>query len=119
VNSGTVGEAGRRDWSGAAWHAAAAGSDRRQDRRRHQPHLVTTQQQINEICTDRQNIRARARCSARLPRRAFNATIQAEVQNCGYGNARPRAPVSTGPTFAETLPPKTWLRCALTPPPAR
>ena len=32
------------------------------------------------------------------------------MQNCGYGNARTAGSLSpTGPTFAETLPPKTWL----------
>ena len=70
------------------------------------------QQQISEICNDRQNLLSHGLkpITFAYPGGAFNATIESEVQNCGYGNARTAGSLSpTGPTYAETLPPKTWL----------
>src|SRR6266699_2395871 len=73
---------------------------------------LTAQQQISEICTDQQNL---AQHGLRpdtfaYPGGAFNTTIEAEVQSCGYGNARTAGSLSpTGTLYAETLPPKTWL----------
>jgi len=73
---------------------------------------LTTQQQISEICTDRQNLLQHGLKpdTFAYPGGAFNTTIQAEVQNCGYGNARTAGSLSpTGSVYAETLPPKNWL----------
>jgi peptidoglycan/xylan/chitin deacetylase (PgdA/CDA1 family) len=73
---------------------------------------LTTQQQISEICTDRQNLAQHGLKpdTFAYPGGAFNTTIEAEVQSCGYGNARTAGSLSpTGSLYAETLPPKTWL----------
>jgi peptidoglycan/xylan/chitin deacetylase (PgdA/CDA1 family) len=73
---------------------------------------LTTSQQIAEICNDRQNIISHGitPITFAYPAGASNATIQSEVQSCGYGNARTAGSLSpAGPTYAETQPPKSWL----------
>jgi peptidoglycan/xylan/chitin deacetylase (PgdA/CDA1 family) len=73
---------------------------------------LTASQQIAEICNDRQNLISHGLKpdTFAYPGGAFNTTIESEVQNCGYGNARTAGSLSpSGPTYAETLPPKTWL----------
>ena len=73
---------------------------------------LTASQQIAEICNDRQNIISHGITpfTFAYPVGTSNSTIQAEVQNCGYGNARTAGSLSpTGSTYAETLPPKSWL----------
>jgi peptidoglycan/xylan/chitin deacetylase (PgdA/CDA1 family) len=73
---------------------------------------LSAAQQISEICSDRQNLLQHGLKpnSFAYPGGAFNATIQSEVQGCGYGNARTAGSLSpAGPVYAETLPPKTWL----------
>jgi peptidoglycan/xylan/chitin deacetylase (PgdA/CDA1 family) len=73
---------------------------------------MSTSQQISEICNDRQNLLSHGLKpdTFAYPGGAFNTTIESEAQNCGYGNARTAGSLSpTGPTYAETLPPKTWL----------
>src|SRR5205823_3774442 len=64
------------------------------------------------ICGDRQALLSHGLqpIGFAYPGGAFNATIESEVQNCGYGNARTAGSLSAaGPTYAETLPPKNWL----------
>jgi peptidoglycan/xylan/chitin deacetylase (PgdA/CDA1 family) len=73
---------------------------------------LSTSQQISEICNDRQNLISHSLKpdTFAYPGGAFNTTLETEVQNCGYGNARTAGSLSpAGPTYAETLPPKTWL----------
>ncbi len=73
---------------------------------------LSTAQQISEICNDRQNLLSHGLKpnSFAYPGGANNPAIQAEVQNCGYANARTAGSLSpAGPTYAETLPPKNWL----------
>jgi peptidoglycan/xylan/chitin deacetylase (PgdA/CDA1 family) len=73
---------------------------------------LTAAQQVNEICTDRQNIMAHGITpfSFAYPNGASTAAIQSEVQNCGYGNARTAGGLAPGgAAYAETLPPKSWL----------
>jgi peptidoglycan/xylan/chitin deacetylase (PgdA/CDA1 family) len=73
---------------------------------------LTAAQQIAEICNDRQNLLQHGLKpnSFAYPGGAFNTTIESEVQGCGYANARTAGSLSpTGPTYAETTPPKTWL----------
>jgi hypothetical protein len=70
---------------------------------------LTASQQIAEICNDRQNIASHGITpfTFAYPVGTSNSAIQAEVQNCGYGNARTAGSLSpTGSTYAETLPPK-------------
>jgi peptidoglycan/xylan/chitin deacetylase (PgdA/CDA1 family) len=73
---------------------------------------LTAPQQIAEICNDRQAISGHGLSPTTFayPGGANNATIQSEVQSCGYGNARTAGSISaTGPVYAETLPAKSWL----------
>ncbi len=113
VNSGTVGAgSARMTWAQLGTLAAAGSEIGGKTVDGISLTTLTTQQQISEICTDRQNILAHGLkpFSFAYPGGAFNASIQTEVQNCGYGNARTAGSLSSaGPTFAETLPPKTWL----------
>ena len=113
VNSGTVGAgAARLSWAQLGTLAAAGNEIGGKTVDGISLTTLTPQQQIDEICTDRQNILAHGikPFSFAYPGGANNATIQTEVQNCGYGNARTAGSLSpAGPTYAETLPPKTWL----------
>jgi peptidoglycan/xylan/chitin deacetylase (PgdA/CDA1 family) len=73
---------------------------------------LSTSQQISEICNDRQNFLSHGLkpFTFAYPGGAFNTTIESEVQNCGYANARTAGSLSpAGPTYSETLPPKNWL----------
>ena len=73
---------------------------------------LSASQQLSEICTDRQNIMSHGvtPITFAYPSGASNAAVQAEVQACGYGNARTAGSLSpTGATYAETLPPRSWL----------
>ncbi len=83
---------------------------------------LSTSQQISEICNDRQNLISHGLKpdTFAYPGGAFNTTIETEVQNCGYGNARTAGSLSpTGPTYAETQPPKTWLALRAYAPPGQ
>ena len=73
---------------------------------------LTASQQVAEICNDRQALLSHGLnpVGFAYPAGAFNATIESEVQGCGYNNARTAGSLSpAGPTYAETLPPKNWL----------
>jgi peptidoglycan/xylan/chitin deacetylase (PgdA/CDA1 family) len=73
---------------------------------------MTAAQQVAEICNDRQSLLSHGLNpdTFAYPGGAYNTTIESEAQGCGYGNARTAGSLSpTGPTYAETLPPKTWL----------
>lgn len=112
VNSGTVGRTTTMSWSQLS--ALAAASNEIDGKTVDGTNLTTlsTSQQISEICNDRQNLLSHGLnpISFAYPNGGFNTTIESEVQNCGYGNARTAGSLSpTGSTYAETLPPKTWL----------
>jgi peptidoglycan/xylan/chitin deacetylase (PgdA/CDA1 family) len=73
---------------------------------------LTAQQQVAEICNDRQAIIAHGLrpVGFAYPAGAFDTAIESEVQSCGYGNARTAGSLSpAGPVYAETLPPKNFL----------
>jgi peptidoglycan/xylan/chitin deacetylase (PgdA/CDA1 family) len=112
VNSGTVGRSATMSW---AQLATLAGSGSEIGGKTVDGTNLTTlssSQQIAEICNDRQNIISHGITpyTFAYPGGAFNATIQGEVQSCGYGNARTAGSLSpSGSTYAETLPPKNWL----------
>jgi peptidoglycan/xylan/chitin deacetylase (PgdA/CDA1 family) len=74
--------------------------------------LTTDPNPSAQVCNDRAALLQHALTPVAFayPGGASNATVQSIVQNCGYGNARSAGSLSpTGPTYAETLPPKTWL----------
>ena len=112
VNSGTIGRSATMSW--AQLSALAAAGDEVDGKTVDGTNLttLTTQQQISEICNDRQTLIQHGLnpVSFAYPGGSSNSTIQTEVQNCGYGNARAAGSLSpAGPTYAETLPPKNWL----------
>jgi peptidoglycan/xylan/chitin deacetylase (PgdA/CDA1 family) len=112
VNSGSVGNSLKMSWSQLSTLAAAGSEIGGKTVDGTSLTSLTTQQQINEICNDRQAILQHGLkpFSFAYPGGAFNTTIETEVQNCGYGNARTAGSLSpAGSTYAETLPPKNWL----------
>jgi peptidoglycan/xylan/chitin deacetylase (PgdA/CDA1 family) len=112
VNSGTVGSApGFMSWAQLTTLAGAGDEIGGKTVDSQDLTTLSTQQQISEICTDRQNIVAHGLSpfSFAYPGGAFNSAIESEVENCGYGNARSAGSLSpTGP-YADSLPPADWL----------
>jgi peptidoglycan/xylan/chitin deacetylase (PgdA/CDA1 family) len=112
VSSGTVGGSARMSWSQLSTLAAAANEIGGKTVDGTSLTTLTVPQQISEICNDRQAMLQHGLTpfSFAYPGGAFSTSIETEVQNCGYGNARTAGSLSpAGPTYAESLPPKTWL----------
>ena len=112
INSGTIGTSNHLTWSEV--QSLSTSGDDIGGKTVDGTNLTTlsTQQQVSEICNDVQNIEAHGitPLTFAYPSGASNAAIQAEVQSCGYGNARTAGSLSpTGSTYAETLPPRSWL----------
>src|SRR5437763_4539183 len=94
VNSGTVvGGSSAKFMSWSQLSALAAAGDEIGGKTVDGTNLttLTASQQVAEICNDRQNMLSHgiAPYTFAYPGGANNAAIQSEVQNCGYGNARP------------------------------
>jgi peptidoglycan/xylan/chitin deacetylase (PgdA/CDA1 family) len=73
---------------------------------------LSSSQQVAEICNDRQALISHGLSPVGFayPYGAFNATLESEVQGCGYNNARTAGSLSpAGPIYADGLPPKDWL----------
>jgi peptidoglycan/xylan/chitin deacetylase (PgdA/CDA1 family) len=112
INSGTIGTSNHLTWSEVSSLAAAGDDIGGKTVDGTNLTTLSTQQQISEICNDVQNIKAHGvtPLTFAYPSGASNAAIQSEVQGCGYGNARTAGSLSpTGSTYAETLPPRSWL----------
>jgi peptidoglycan/xylan/chitin deacetylase (PgdA/CDA1 family) len=112
INSGTVGTVGELSWPQIRSLAAAGDEIGGETVDGAKLTSLTAHQQVREICKDRQNIISHGitPITFAYPAGASNSTIQAEVQNCGYGNARTAGSLSpTGAVYAETLPAKSWL----------
>ena len=114
VNSGTVGTSASKymTWSQLGTLAAAGNEVGGKTVDGTNLTTLTASQQIAEICNDRQSIISHGITpfTFAYPGGANNSAIQAEVQNCGYGNARTAGSLSpAGATYAETVPPKNWL----------
>jgi peptidoglycan/xylan/chitin deacetylase (PgdA/CDA1 family) len=112
INSGTIGTSNKLSWAEVSSLAAAGDDIGGKTVDGTNLTTLTSQQQVSEICTDRQNIMSHGATPLTFayPSGASNAAIQAEVQGCGYGNARTAGSLSaTGATYAETLPPRSWL----------
>ncbi|HET7661009.1 MAG TPA: polysaccharide deacetylase family protein, partial [Oryzihumus sp.] len=74
--------------------------------------LTTDPNPTNQVCNDRAALISHGLSPAAFayPGGANNATVQAVVKSCGYGNARTAGGLSaTGATYAETLPPANWF----------
>jgi peptidoglycan/xylan/chitin deacetylase (PgdA/CDA1 family) len=112
INSGTLGTSNKLSWSQVSSLAAAGDDIGGKTVDGTNLTTLTAPQQVSEICTDRQNILSHGitPIAFAYPSGASNSAIQAEVQGCGYGNARTAGSLSpTGATYAETLPPRSWL----------
>jgi len=112
INSGPIGTSNKLSWSQVSSLAAAGNDIGGKTVDGTNLTTLSTQQQISEICTDRQNMNSHGitPITFAYPSGASNSVIQAEVQSCGYGNARTAGSLSpTGATYAETLPPRSWL----------
>jgi peptidoglycan/xylan/chitin deacetylase (PgdA/CDA1 family) len=112
INTGVMGGANHLSWSQVS--ALAAAGDEIGGKTVDGTNLttLTAQQQISEICNDRQAMLQHRLTPTTFayPGGAFNAIIETEVQNCGYGTARTAGGLSpAGPTYAENVPPKDWL----------
>ncbi|MDT4939130.1 MAG: hypothetical protein QOG80_2801 [Pseudonocardiales bacterium] len=74
--------------------------------------LTTDPDPAAQVCNDRAALVQHGLNPATFayPGGAFNATIEGIVRTCGYGNGRSAGSLSpTGPTYAETLPPRDWF----------
>jgi peptidoglycan/xylan/chitin deacetylase (PgdA/CDA1 family) len=109
ITSGNIGRSTTLSWSQLGTLAAAGDEIGGKTVDNINLTTLTAQQQINEICNDRQTIiqHGIVPFTFAYPGGAgySNTTIEGEVQNCGYGNARS----ASSPTYAETLPPQNWL----------
>src|SRR5215469_8664723 len=112
INSGTVGTTGKMSWSQVSSLTAAGEEIGSKTVDGINLTTLSTQQQISEICDDRQNIIAHGitPITFAYPSGANNSTIQSEAQSCAYGNARTAGGLSpAGPAYADTVPPQNWL----------
>jgi peptidoglycan/xylan/chitin deacetylase (PgdA/CDA1 family) len=112
INSGTIGTSNKLSWSEVSSLAAAGDDIGGKTVDGLNLTTLSAAQQLSEICTDRQNILAQGvtPLTFAYPSGASNAAVQADVQACGYGNARTAGSLSaTGSTYAETVPPRSWL----------
>ncbi len=112
INSGPIGTTNKLSWSEVSSLAAAGNDIGSKTVDGINLTTLSSSQQLSEICTDRQNIMSHGitPIAFAYPSGASTAAIQAEVQACGFGNARTAGSLSpTGATYAETLPPRSWL----------
>jgi peptidoglycan/xylan/chitin deacetylase (PgdA/CDA1 family) len=112
INSGVIGTAGSLSWSQISSLAAAGDEIGGGTVDGAKLTSLTAQQQVGEICNGRKNIISHGITPVTFayPDGAASSAIQAEVQNCGYGNARTAGSLSAaGVVYAETLPPRSWL----------
>ncbi len=112
INSGTIGTSNHLTWSEVQTLYAAGDDIGGKTVDGTNLTTLSTSQQISEICNDVQNMKAEGitPLSFAYPSGAYNTTIEAEVQGCGYGNARTAGSLTpSGPTYAETLPPRSWM----------
>ena len=111
VNSGTVGASGNfMTWTQLG--TLAGGGNDIGGKTVNATNLTTDANPTAQVCNDRAALlqHGLSPVAFAYPGGAFNATVEGIVKSCGYGNARSAGSLSpTGPTYAETLPPKTWL----------
>ena len=113
ANSGTLGSSKNfMSWSQLA--AIAGDGNEIGGKTVHGINLKTTTDRdlkTREVCDDRQAFLARGMSAYTFayPGGAFDQTAKDIVMACGYGNARRRRPIPSGPLFAESLPPLQYL----------
>ena len=111
VNSGTVGASGSfMSWAQVGTLAGA--SNDVGGKTVNATNLTTDPNPTAQVCNDRAALLQHGLTPVAFayPGGAQNATVQAIVKGCGYGNGRTAGGLSvTGPTFAETIPPANWF----------
>jgi peptidoglycan/xylan/chitin deacetylase (PgdA/CDA1 family) len=122
INSGVIGSSNKLSWSQVSSLAAAGNDIGGKTVDGINLTTLSAPQQVSEICSDRQNIISHGitPIAFAYPSGASNAAIQADVQSCGYGNARTAGSLSpTGAAYAESLPPRSWLALRAYAPPGQ
>ena len=112
VNSGTIGTSNHLTWPEVTSLASAGDDIGGKTTDGINLTTLSAAQQVSEICGDRQTIMSHGitPLTFAYPSGASTSAIQAEVQQCGYGNARTAGSISpAGSTYAETTPPRSWL----------
>ncbi|MGO4342616.1 chitobiase/beta-hexosaminidase C-terminal domain-containing protein [Pedococcus sp. 2YAF34] len=110
VNSGTIGASANT----MTWTQVGALDTDAQDvggKSVNATNLTTDPDPTTQVCTDRANLvqHGLKPVAFAYPGGALNTTVKDIVKNCGYGSGRTAGSVSpTGPTWAETLPPRDW-----------
>ncbi|HKC29980.1 MAG TPA: polysaccharide deacetylase family protein, partial [Jatrophihabitans sp.] len=109
VNSGTVGASGNFVSWAQLGTLAAAGNDIG-GKTVNATNLTTDPNPTNQVCNDRATLIQHGLQPAAFayPGGANNASVQAIVKSCGYGNARTAGGVSPGGAV-ESLPPANWM----------
>jgi len=110
VNSGTIGvSANTMTWAQVG--ALAAAGNEVGGKSVSSTNLTTDPNPTSQICDDRATLIQHGVTPGAFayPGGFVNASVEAIVKSCGYGNARTAGSVApAGPTYAETLPPKDW-----------
>jgi peptidoglycan/xylan/chitin deacetylase (PgdA/CDA1 family) len=110
VKSGTIGNSGNMTWS-QVQALASAGNDIG-GKTVNSANLTTDPNPTAQVCNDRQALiqHGLTPVAFAFPGGAYNSAVQTIVKNCGYGNGRGAGGVSaSGPTYAETIPPASFL----------
>jgi peptidoglycan/xylan/chitin deacetylase (PgdA/CDA1 family) len=112
VNSGVIGGTNHMSWSQLSALQSAGQEIGGKTVDGTKLTTLSSVQQVGEICNDRQALISHGLTPVGFayPYGAFNATLESEVQGCGYNNARTAGSLSqAGPIYAESLPAKNWL----------
>jgi peptidoglycan/xylan/chitin deacetylase (PgdA/CDA1 family) len=110
VNSGTISASGNTMTWDQLSTLAAAGNDIG-GKTVNATNLTTDPNPTAQVCNDRTTLRQHGLdpVAFAYPGGAFNATVEGIVKTCGYGSGRSAGSLSpSGPTYAETLPPRDW-----------
>jgi peptidoglycan/xylan/chitin deacetylase (PgdA/CDA1 family) len=111
VNSGTVGASGNfMSW--AQLGTLAGDGNDIGGKTVNATNLTTDPNPTAQVCNDRTALLQHGLVPVAFayPGGTQNASVQAIVKGCGYGNGRTAGGLSpTGPTYAETVPPANWF----------
>ncbi len=111
VNTGNVGVSAQiMTWP--QLQALAAAGDEIGGKSVSATNLTTDPDPTGQVCDDRATLVDHGfdPVTFAYPGGAFNGAVEAIVKGCGYGTARTAGSLSpSGPTYAETLPPKDWF----------
>ena len=112
INSGTIGTSNKLSWSQVSSLAAAGDDIGGKTVDGTNLTTLTSQQQISEICNDRQNITSHGITPITFAYPSGPAIRPFRARCRAAGTGTPGLPGSlspTGATYAESLPPRSWL----------